>query len=133
MKRAINIFVVLAVVILTSVIILTLYKYHKGKYESNDLSQFFENGKFGYIDKKGKIVIKPRFDDTLGFSEKLAGVKIGDKWGYIDKEGEIVIMPRFDDVEDFSEGLAGVKTGDKWSYIDKEGKMVKVINPQFAD
>ena len=51
------------------------------------------NGKAGFIDKTGKPVIKPQFDDTYGFHEGLAQVKIGDKWGYIDKTGRYVWKP----------------------------------------
>ena len=55
--------------------------------------------KWGYIDKSGKIVIEPQFDDASSFSEGLAAVCLGDycplrgKWGYIDKSGEYVWEP----------------------------------------
>ncbi len=47
-------------------------------------------GEWGYIDKAGKVVIAPQFDDALDFSEGLASVRIGWKWCYIDKTGKIV-------------------------------------------
>jgi hypothetical protein len=54
----------------------------------------------GFIDKHGKIVIKPQFDDAHDFSDGLASIRIRDrkpfgKWGYIDKQGKIVIKPLF--------------------------------------
>ena len=102
-----------------------------------------ENSKYGYIDRTGKIVIKPQFDLTFSFSEGLASVKIGDKYGYIDKTGKIVINPEFDDAEEFSEGLAKVKielfgkelsrkiggSFGNWGYIDRKGSYI--IKPQF--
>ena len=33
------------------------------------------NGEWGYIDKKGEYVVKPRFDKVWNFSEGLAGVR----------------------------------------------------------
>jgi len=37
-------------------------------------------GKWGYIDKTGKIVIEPQFDDAYyNFHEGLASVGVGDK------------------------------------------------------
>jgi len=44
--------------------------------------------KWGYIDKTGKIVFEPQFDNAGYFSEGLAGVRIGKKYGYIDKTGK---------------------------------------------
>ena len=49
------------------------------------------NGKWGYIDKDGKIAIKPKFDLALGFQEGRARIKLYGKWGYIDKDGKIII------------------------------------------
>jgi hypothetical protein len=82
--------------------------------------------KYGFIDKTGKIVIKPQFDDALlGFFEGLAEVQIGGKWGYIDKSGNIVIKPQFDGTSGFQEGLAKVFIGGKEAgYIDKTGRYV---------
>ncbi|EAK1349894.1 WG repeat-containing protein, partial [Campylobacter coli] len=56
------------------------------------------NGKWGFIDKSGKIVIEPKFDGVGNFSEGLAGVELNGKWGFIDKSGKIVIEPKFDDI-----------------------------------
>jgi len=50
-----------------------------------------ETGKWGFIDKSGKLVISPQFDAIShgGFSEGLASVRIGDdktgKWGFISR------------------------------------------------
>lgn len=100
------------------------------------------DGKWGFIDNEGNIVIEPQYDkpqlfglllNVYGFSEGLARVSIDEKWGYIDKEGTTVINPQFDNAEDFSEGLASVLIGGwvtgKCGYIDKEGAIV--IEPQF--
>ena len=37
-----------------------------------------KTGKYGFIDKQGKWVIQPRFDDAERFSDGLAAVRIGD-------------------------------------------------------
>jgi hypothetical protein len=58
-----------------------------------DKKGFFEGGKWGYIDKTGKYIINPQFDEAMGFNEGLASVRIGDKWGYIDKNGKFVWNP----------------------------------------
>ena len=97
------------------------------------------NEKFGFIDKKGKLIINPIYDYALDFNEGFAAVattNIHDeiKWGYIDKSGKIVIDFQFNNVFDFpgsfNEGLASVSSdGLNWGYINKEGKYE--IQPQF--
>jgi WG containing repeat len=81
-------------------------------------------GKFGYIDKQGKLVIKPAFDDARKFRDGLAPVNVGDKWGYIDKSGKTVIQPQFEDAQSFESGLAEVQSGGGSGYIDQTGAWV---------
>ncbi|MFH1515247.1 MAG: WG repeat-containing protein, partial [bacterium] len=99
---------------------------------NNNLFYVCVDGKYGFIDKTGKIVINPQFDETWHFSEDLAPVIIGDiesgKWGFIDKTGKFVINPQFDWARDFLDGLAWARIGGegflgtgKWGVIDKTG------------
>lgn len=48
------------------------------------------NGKYGYVDESGRVVINLQFDYADLFREGLALVRIGGKWGYIDKTGRVV-------------------------------------------
>ena len=86
-------------------------------------------GNWGFIDKTGKIRIKPQFDIADDFSEGLAAVSIGEKWGFIDHSGRVVITPKYgigydSKHHDFSEGLALVYFQDKCSYIDQTGRIL---------
>lgn len=96
------------------------------------------DGKWGYIDKRGKIVIRPQFDYAEGFSEGLARIRIGlvkaGKWGFVDKTGAVVIKPEYIQADDFRDGLARVyiggrwgevtPVGGKWGFIDKTGSRI---------
>ncbi len=64
-----------------------------------DLAMANIDGKYGYVDKEGKLQINPQFDEALPFciDDKLAWVKSGKKWGLIDKEGKFVVNPQFDE------------------------------------
>ena len=80
------------------------------------------DGKWGVIDKTGRIVIEPKFDDTRRqFMEGLLAVEIEKKWGFIDTIGKFIIDPMYDDAWSFSNGYAAVAVGDNWGYIDKKG------------
>lgn len=76
-------------------------------------------GKYGYIDESGKVVISYQFMDAFNFSEGLAVVQVdGGKYGYVNKGGDMVIEPRFWKALPFSEGLAAVDLGAGRGYID---------------
>jgi hypothetical protein len=94
------------------------------KIENSELFRFVRNDKLGYVDRSGKIIIEPKFEEAENFSEGLALVKIGEKFGYIDRTGKIVISPEFDRADNFSEGLAPVEIGGKFGCIDKARKLV---------
>src|SRR6266404_4997386 len=90
-----------------------------------------QDGKWGYIDSTGKIVVKPQFAWAEEFSEGLAAFENEDgKHGYIDETGRVVIAPKFDNWTEFSEGLAAVSVDFEWGYIDKTGKWA--IPPHFT-
>lgn len=91
-----------------------------------------QNDKFGWLDKNGKELIAPRYDDGFPFNDsKLAAVKAGDKWGYIDGKGNFVINPQFDFAFGFDGDIAPVRVGNKIGFIDKTGKLV--IAPKVDD
>jgi len=84
--------------------------------------------KYGYINKKGEIVIETKYKSEKlpnNFSDGLALVKIKGKYGYIDTKGNIAIEPIFEEARDFSEGMAAVrKPEEMWGYINVKGEMI---------
>ncbi len=93
----------------------------------------YKDGKWGYIDTTGHLVIPNQFDFANPFTEGLATVKLGGRWGFIDKTGQYVINPQFDKFVIFHEGLAPVHVDGNWGYIDRTGsfafKSLKQMNP----
>jgi len=89
-----------------------------------------EDGKYGYIDRSGRIVIAPQFRSASPFSEGRATVQPagpGGTIGYIDPSGALVISPRFSSAQEFSEGMAAVTTGGidgRLSFIDRSGTVM---------
>jgi hypothetical protein len=71
------------------------------------LFRVVKDGKVGYIDSAGKLVIPHRFDLTFNwgwdFMEGVAPVQVGREWGYIDSAGSFVIPAMFNWVRPFSE------------------------------
>jgi hypothetical protein len=92
------------------------------------------DGKWGFMNTLGQIVIAPQFDPDIGeygddvyygsFAGGLALVKSKGKWGYIDKSGKFVISPRFDKAKPFEGTLARVSVKEKWGLINRSGEFV---------
>jgi hypothetical protein len=91
--------------------------------------QFIENGKMGFRDLDGKIVIKPKFDEAEMFSEGYSAVKMDDKWGLIDEKGKYKIEPSFEYLGSVHNGLSSYRQNDKYGFVDVSGK--EKIKPQF--
>ena len=93
------------------------------------LSLLKKDGKWGYINRSGDVIITPEFDFAWDFSEGLARVAVEDKVGYIDETGEMVINPQFDYAEAFSGGSATVMIGEwetgEWGSVDKIGNYTR--------
>jgi hypothetical protein len=101
--------------------------YSKALAFSEGLAGVEQKDKWGYMDKAGRQIIPPRYNDVHHFSEGLAAVQLGDKYGYIDRSGKMIIPPTFGSADQFSGGLALVQldsAGNRWGYIDKSGKLV---------
>jgi WG containing repeat len=79
------------------------------------------DGKWGYIDRAGRITVQPTYDAAFPFRGNYAVVREGDKRGFLrlDPQGgiSVFIPPTYEDASRFSEGLAAVKTGGRWGYI----------------
>lgn len=107
-------------------------------------------GKTGFIDRAGRLVIRPQFDPTSfhhgrEFSDGMArvtfarrpadpaGFCLTERYGYIDATGRLSIPAQYDEAEQFSEGLAAVRVSakedcvrtdeDRYGYIDKAGRL----------
>lgn len=87
-------------------------------------------GKFGYVNKLGKIVVPLMYDDAFDFERGRAIVKIGEKFGLINEKNATVIPFEFDDIEKLDDnGNLNVLKGNKWGVMDSDGKMV--IAPEY--
>lgn len=107
-------------------------KFQKAHNFSEGLASVKINGKWGYINNKGQVVIKAEYEEAAyEFSNGYAQVSKNGKWGNIDKEGNIVIPITYQDTNDYSDGLILVKKNGKYGYINIKNEMV--IEPQFKE
>lgn len=92
--------------------------------ESEGMRGIKRDGKFGFVDSRGRLRIANRYDGIGEFHEGLAAVKLIGKWGYLNQQDQIVINPNFESVQRFINGISIVRKNGKAGVIDKNGKMV---------
>ncbi|HWT74391.1 MAG TPA: WG repeat-containing protein [Mobilitalea sp.] len=104
------------------------------------------DGKWGYINKSGKLVIEPTYAMAEDFYDGVAIVQIKDdtagssdeeannvKYGAINTAGKMVVDPNFSYISKFNEGIAGAIIENKDTYafeyyiLDKTGKILYTL------
>ena len=85
-------------------------KYYNFKFEEKNVADIFtsntlylskKDGKYGFVDKDGKVVVDYKYDDaTEQNSYGYAGIKKDGKWGAINSKGEVVQDTTYD-LEDY--------------------------------
>lgn len=80
-------------------------------------------GQYGMIDKSGKFVIKPAFDNLALPSSGLSLAAVDNKMGFVDSSGKFRIPPIFDNADSFDEcGWSCVKKDGICFFIGVDGK-----------
>jgi hypothetical protein len=89
-----------------------------------------KNGKCGYMNQQGVLVIDFQFDSCWKFSEGFAAVTVNKKIGFINEEGKLISKSKFNNPPSyFHEGFATVKIGnfrkgkEKNGVIDTKGEI----------
>ena len=71
-------------------------KQSKNVLPDNTLFLNKKDGKYGFVDEKGNVVVDYIYDDATEQNQYgFAGVKKNGLWGSIDKDGKIVIEPKY--------------------------------------
>ena len=105
-------------------------KYTKMRQFHNGYSKFQQDGKWGLINEKGIVAIKPEFINEYDISdpnEDLVAVSKNSKWGYMDLKGNLVIGYLYDDTKIFCNGVAWVMQDKEFNKINKQGKLLSDI------
>lgn len=96
------------------------------------LLTYEQNGRFGYINRSGEIVLEAKYLDADLFYEGLAAVEdpITRSYGFIDTKGIYIVPPLYHKVGRFLDGSAPVKKNNTskghapWGLINKRGDIL---------
>lgn len=112
---------------------------------ADPLFRFVRNGKAGYIDASGKVIIAaslPASDNSFGeFHEGLLAVKDDHGYSYVDRSGKVIFHSDAWLAFDFSEGFAPASQYagfpndkfPKWGFIDRTGQFAVAPQYQWVD
>jgi hypothetical protein len=102
-----------------------------GEREGIKYFQVMQDGKTGFRDLDGNIVIEPIYDMAEMFSEGYSSVRVGEKHGFIDETGKYVLpLQSYEFLGSLHNGLADFRLNDKVGFINVKGEVI--IKPQFA-
>ena len=81
------------------------YKYYNFKFEEKDVKEILssntlflskKDGKYGFLDKEGNVVVDYIYEEALEQnSQGYAAIKNNDVWGAINSEGKVVVEPKY--------------------------------------
>lgn len=91
---------------------------------SENLAPFLKAGKYGFINKTGKIAIPCVYDMVWGFHQGMAKVRKDHKIGYINVKNEIIIPIEYEDLGLFSDGFSIAQKNGKVGFIDAKNNLV---------
>ncbi len=86
-----------------------------------------DDGRTGFKDREGRVLVAPTYEAALDFSSGLAAVRVNGLWGFVDTSGKMVIAPRFTAGGMFGFGSALVGDGKEAATIDRSGAVVERI------
>lgn len=107
-----------------SIIIALLISFFSFEQEQS-LYRIIEDGKVGYINKNGKVIIPPRFIVADDFWEGLATVRENGLYGFIDKTGKYVVSPKYEKATGFFNGVTTVYNDEKPVYLYRSEGEIK--------
>lgn len=79
---------------------------------------------WGFVDRRGEVVVAAEYDSVTEFSEGRAVVSRGGYYGLIDRSGHQVITPMYDDISWNNGTIAHVDLNGRRGCMDRMGRVV---------
>ncbi|NOV04747.1 hypothetical protein GC097_32785 [Paenibacillus sp. LMG 31457] len=138
---------VLIIILIMAAIIIGILAVNKKNNEKTLLYPIQVDGKWGYINKMGKMVVEPTYAWADDFHDGVAIVLLNNnsdgskdtkdqdsvKYGAIDMTGKMVVKPDFSYITKYNEGVAGAIQVDAMTYdltyfiLDRKGKILYTL------
>ena len=77
-----------------------------------------EDGKYGFINAEGQVMIEPQYFEVEDFYNDFSRVRFNNKLVPLDSLGRLLMKHIFNHVGHFEDGLAKAQLVNLWGYID---------------
>ena len=92
------------------------------KFDCNEITSIEHNGKWGYVDRSGRLLFDPpEFDTQHHFRDGHAAVQKNQKWGIINEQGKFTVQPVYDELRYVGKGTFKAALTGKELWIDAKG------------
>jgi hypothetical protein len=92
--------------------------------ESEGYRGILRDGRYGFIDARGRLRVANRYEAIGPFREGLAPVRILGKWGFVNPDDKIVINPSYDTVTPLREGVSMAWRFGKAGLLHRSGRVL---------
>ncbi|WP_400193082.1 WG repeat-containing protein [Hymenobacter sp. B81] len=93
------------------------------------LVPYRQQGRWGYADRQGRLVLPALYDEAGPFVEDVAWVRQGDRYGYINGGGHLLTPVHFERAGTFARGRATVQLNGETFDIDRSGQRLTEAAP----
>ena len=85
-----------------------------------------KDGKFGYINHRGKAITPLKYDRAKRFYWDVGKVQLNGKWGLVNKQGKEITPPVYDEIKGHQDPI--VRIGDKYGFVScKTGELLTPV------
>jgi hypothetical protein len=86
-----------------------------------DIGMVKQNGKYGFVNPSGKVVVPIKYDKVIECTKGIAAVKEKGKWGIVDSAGRMIIKPKFEGA--ITDGDIKIVKDGKLYWVDLDGRL----------
>ena len=77
------------------------------------------NNKYGVINQKGELLLKPIYDSITYFFDGFMRIQVGKNYGLVDENFKVVLKPIYHKINEFTDDIAIVKSNGRYGCINR--------------
>jgi len=95
-----------------------------GEFKHFGMAIMQRDGGVGLLDRNGREVIPPKYQDLRMIDSCLLEVMVRNRWQVMDIQGRLLLPPGYEEVRPLGQGLIIFRQGSLWGLIDQSGRQL---------